>query len=125
MVEIFRPLFFVSGVYDQLSAIFSCCRILSNVVQNKQGETAAFEDASHLPLTAFKNATLYTTLSPCPMCAGAALFFKVKRVVIADNKNMGGSEEYLRSQGVEVIVINSEDCISMMADFIKMNPDKW
>lgn len=90
-----------------------------------QGETAAFEDAAHLPLKAFKNATLYTTLSPCPMCAGAVLFFQVKRVVIADNRNMSGREEFLRSHGVEVVVINDEKCIEMMRRFIEGNPQKW
>ncbi|TVY56829.1 Cytosine deaminase [Lachnellula cervina] len=90
-----------------------------------QGGTSAFENAKHHPLAAFKNGTLYTTLSPCPMCAGAAIFFQVKRIVIGENKNMSGREEYLRQHGIEVIVLNDQVSTKLMTDFITNQPQIW
>lgn len=86
---------------------------------------AAFEAARDLSLKHLKGSTLYTTLSPCPMCAGAAIFFKVKTVVIAENTNMSGSEDLLRNNGIEVIVLNDEDCADRMRDFIHGKPEQW
>jgi cytosine deaminase len=59
------------------------------------------------------------------MCAGAAIYFQVKRVVIGENKNMTGREEYLRSHGIEVIVLNDEKCEKLMTDFINDQPHVW
>ncbi|CAG9953764.1 unnamed protein product [Clonostachys rosea f. rosea IK726] len=89
------------------------------------GETSAFENAKNHPLAAFKDGTLYTTLSPCPMCAGAAVFFKVKKVVIGENKNMSGREEFLRQHGIEVVILNNQACDELMTDFITNKPHLW
>jgi len=69
--------------------------------------------------------TLYTSLSPCMMCAGTIVQFKIPRVIINDTKNFGGNEEFLRSNGVEAIDIAHTDSIALMAKFIKENPELW
>jgi creatinine deaminase len=89
------------------------------------GEMDAFENAGRQPASVYKNCTLYTTLSPCPMCTGAILLYGIPKVVIGENKTFLGSEQFLKENGVEVIVINDAECIEMMADFIKKNPELW
>ncbi|MCB2113905.1 MAG: nucleoside deaminase [Parvularculaceae bacterium] len=69
--------------------------------------------------------TLYTSLSPCMMCAGTIVQFKIARVIINDTRNFGGNEEFLRSNGVETIDIAHADSIALMAKFIAENPDLW
>jgi cytosine deaminase len=73
----------------------------------------------------YRDATLYTSLSPCMMCAGAIVQFKIPRVVINDTKNFGGNEEFLRARGVEVIDLEHADSIALMALFIRENPALW
>jgi creatinine deaminase len=68
---------------------------------------------------------MYTTLSPCDMCTGACVLYKVKRVVIGENKTFVGGEDYLKSRGIEVVVLDNEDCHKLMQDFIKKKPDDW
>lgn len=68
---------------------------------------------------------MYTTLSPCDMCTGAMILFKVKRVVIAENKNFRGGEDYLKSRGIEVVVLEDAECQTMMRKFIDEKPDVW
>lgn len=68
---------------------------------------------------------MYTTMSPCDMCTGACLLYKMKRVVVGENKSFMGGEEYLLSRGVEVIVLDNEDCKGLINQFIKYNPDIW
>jgi creatinine deaminase len=89
------------------------------------GEMDAFENAGRLPAAVYKNCTLYTTLSPCPMCTGAILLYGIPKVVIGENKTFLGSENLLTENGVEVIVVNNGECIEMMEDFIKNNPELW
>lgn len=89
-----------------------------------QGETAAFDSNRELPFEAWQGSTLYTTLSPCPMCAGAAIWFKVGKVVIGDNKNMSGREELLRSKGIEVVVLDDEECKEIWATFSREHPEE-
>ena len=72
-----------------------------------------------------KNSTLYTTLSPCPMCTGAILLYGIKKVVIGENKTFQGSENLLKQNGVEVIVLDNEECISLMENFIAEKPELW
>jgi creatinine deaminase len=67
----------------------------------------------------YRDTTLYTSLSPCMMCTGTIIQFGIPRVVVGENKNFGGNEEFLRSKGVEVIVVNDADCIDLMATFIR------
>ncbi len=73
----------------------------------------------------YKDTTLYTSLSPCMMCTGTIIQFGIPRVVVGENKNFGGNEEFLRSKGVEVIVVNDKDCIDLMARFISEKPQLW
>lgn len=68
---------------------------------------------------------MYTTLSPCDMCTGACILYKVARVVIGENKNFVGGEAYLKQRGVEVTVFNNEECKGLMGKFIKDHPDIW
>lgn len=69
--------------------------------------------------------TLVSTLSPCVMCTGTTLLYRVPRVVIGENRNFMGAEDLFRQRGVELIVLNDAECIQMMADFIRTHPDLW
>ena len=89
------------------------------------GEMDALENAGRQPASVYKNCTIYTTLSPCPMCTGAILLYGIPRVVIGENKTFLGSEQLLKENGVDVIVMNNGECIDMMEDFIKNNPGLW
>jgi cytosine deaminase len=73
----------------------------------------------------FRGATLFTTLSPCMMCAGTIVQFGVARVIVGENVNFGGNEQFLAERGVEVVILNDPDCIRMMGDFISQRPDDW
>ena len=73
----------------------------------------------------YKDTTLYTSLSPCMMCTGTIIQFGILRVVVGENKNFGGNEDFLRSKGVEVIVVNDKDCIDLMGRFINEKPQLW
>lgn len=68
---------------------------------------------------------MYTSLSPCDMCTGACVMYKVKRVVIGENKTFVGGEEYLKSKGIEVVVLQDEECQALMQKFIKEKPRDW
>lgn len=68
---------------------------------------------------------MYTTLSPCDMCTGACILYKVARVVIGENRTFVGGEEYLKQRGVEVVVLESEECIELMRTFIQEKPQVW
>ncbi len=89
------------------------------------GEMDALENAGRQEAKIYKESTLYTTLSPCPMCTGAILLYGIPKVVIGENKTFMGSEELLRSHGVEVIVLNDQNCINLMENFIEKNPKLW
>jgi len=89
------------------------------------GEMDALENARRQPASVYKKCTLYTTLSPCPMCSGAIILYGIPRVVIGENKTFMGEEDYLRSKGVDVEVLQNETCITMMRKFIKENPELW
>jgi cytosine/creatinine deaminase len=89
------------------------------------GEMNALENAGRQPASVYQRCTIYTTLSPCPMCSGAIVLYKIPHVVVAENKTFLGAEDYLRSQGVRVDVLQDEECIQMMRDFIAKNPALW
>ena len=89
------------------------------------GEMDALENAGRQRSSVYKECTLYTTLSPCPMCTGAILLYKIPRVVIGENKTFLGGEDLLIQNGVEVTVVNDKECIEMMEDFINTNPELW
>jgi len=89
------------------------------------GEMSALEDAGRLPASKYAGSTMYTTLSPCDMCTGACILYKVKRVVIGENKTFMGGEKYLKERGVEVVVLDSAECKQLMDQFIASNPTEW
>ena len=89
------------------------------------GEMDALENAGRQPASVYKDSVLYTTLSPCPMCTGAILLYGIPKVIIGENKTFKGAEELLVANGVKVVVVNDGECIAMMEDFIKTNPELW
>ncbi len=89
------------------------------------GEMDCLENAGRLPAAVYRRSTLYTTLSPCPMCSGAIVLYKIPRVVVGENQTFLGAEDYLRSQGVAVEVLQNADCIALMRRFIAANPALW
>ncbi|WP_105035760.1 nucleoside deaminase [Cryobacterium aureum] len=89
------------------------------------GETNCLENAGRLPASVYARATMVTTLSPCDMCTGAILLYKIPRVIIGENATFFGGEDYLRSRGVDVVVLDDEECIQLMSDFITAEPDLW
>ncbi len=91
----------------------------------KHGETDCIENAGRQKADVYQESTLYTTLSPCDMCTGTILLYKIPRVVIGENKNFQGNEALLKERGVEVIVLNDPETIEMMATFITKNPTLW
>ena len=88
-------------------------------------EMDCIENAGRLKASDYKRATLYSTLSPCDMCSGTALLYKIPKIVIGENITFQGSEEYLRSRGVELQILNDNDCIKLMEEFIKAKPELW
>jgi len=91
----------------------------------KHGETDCLEAAGRLPASVYARATMVTTLSPCDMCTGAILLYKIPRVIIGENRTFLGGEELLRSRGVEVVVMDDAECIELMEDFIAREPALW
>ena len=83
------------------------------------------ENAGRLSAADYERSTLYSTLSPCDMCSGAVLLYRIPRVVIGENQTFRGPEDYLRSRGVELEIVNDEECTKLMKDFIRENPDLW
>lgn len=89
------------------------------------GEMNCLENAGRQNAAVYRECTIYTTLSPCAMCTGAILLFGIPRVVIAENVTFLGSEDSLRTAGVEVSVLQDAECIRMMREFIEKNPELW
>ena len=88
-------------------------------------EMDCLENAGRLTAGDYARATLYSTLSPCDMCSGTALLYKIPRIVIGENKTFRGPEEYLRGRGVDLQVINDPECIELMRQFISDRPELW
>ena len=88
-------------------------------------EMNCLENAGRLKASVYQRCTLYSTLSPCPMCSGAALLYKIPRIVVGENVTFQGPEDYVRSQGVKVEVLNDSKCIRLMKDFIIAHPELW
>ena len=91
----------------------------------RHGETDALENAGRLPAADYARATMVTTLSPCPMCTGAVLLYGIPRVVIGENHTFLGDEDLLRQRGVEVVVLDNAECVTLMTDFIREQPSLW
>lgn len=88
-------------------------------------EMDCLENAGRLTAREYKRATLYSTLSPCDMCSGAVLLYGIKRVVIGENRTFKGPEEYVKSRGISLEILDNRECISMMSSFIKSSPVLW
>jgi len=89
------------------------------------GETSALENSGRLAASAYKGATMYTTLSPCDMCTGACILYGISRVVIGENNTFLGGEAYLRQRGIEVVNMQSKECQDLMESFIMEKPEVW
>ena len=88
-------------------------------------EMDAIEDAGRLKAGDYRRAVIYTTLSPCDMCSGTALLYSIPRIVIGENRTFRGPEEYLRSRGVVLEVLDDPECVRLMEEFIRARPDLW
>ena len=88
-------------------------------------EMNCLENAGRQKAANYRRCTLYSTLSPCPMCSGAALLYKIPRIIIGENVTFKGPEEYIRSQGIELEVLQDPVCIDIMRQFIAAHPDLW
>ncbi len=88
-------------------------------------EMDALERAGRLPAAAYRRSVLYSTLSPCDMCSGAVLLYGIPKVVVGEHRTFRGPEDYLRSRGVEVVVMDRADCVSLMEDLVAARPDLW
>ncbi|HEX4748010.1 MAG TPA: nucleoside deaminase [Bryobacteraceae bacterium] len=89
------------------------------------GEMDCIENAGRLAADTYRRSTIYTTLSPCPMCSGAIALYKIPRVIVGENQTFLGAEDYLRSLGVQIEVVQDEECIDLMRGFIADRPDLW
>lgn len=91
----------------------------------RHGETDCLENVGRLPASVYARSTLYTTLSPCFLCAGAVLLYKIPRIVIGENRTFQASEALLREHGVEVVVLDVPECVELMDTFIAEHPKIW
>jgi cytosine deaminase len=88
-------------------------------------EMDCLENAGRLKACDYQRAILYSTLSPCDMCSGAALLYKIPKIVIGENQTFQGPEDYLRSRGVQLEIVEDPQCIRLMRAFINTNPQLW
>ena len=89
------------------------------------GEMDCLENAGRLSAAVYRGCVLYTTLSPCPMCSGAIVLYRIPRVVVGENRTFLGAEAYLRAQNIQVDVLQDESCIELMRGFIAAHPELW
>jgi creatinine deaminase len=89
------------------------------------GEMDALENAGRQKAAFYRDCTLYTTLSPCPMCSGAIALYRIPRVVIGENRTFMGEEQWLADRGVEIVVLQDARCIELMRRFIAARPALW
>jgi cytosine deaminase len=88
-------------------------------------EMDCLENAGRLKPADYRQSVLYSTLSPCDMCSGTALLYRVPRIVIGENRTFRGPEDYTKSRGIELEVVDSGECIELMEEFIKARPELW
>jgi cytosine/creatinine deaminase len=88
-------------------------------------EIDALENAGRLSHAVYERSTLYTTLTPCYMCAGAVVRARIPRIVVGENRTVQGAEDWLPTMGVEVVILESAECIDLMAEFIAAEPELW
>src|SRR5215472_14312555 len=100
------------------------CRVQSGSPID-HGEMNCLRNAGRLSARVYQRSTMYTTLSPCPMCSGAIVLYKIPRVVVGENRTFLGAEDYLRANGIRVEVADDLECIQLMTDFITAHPQLW
>ena len=88
-------------------------------------EIDCLENAGRLTAADYARSVLYSTLSPCDMCSGAILLYGIPRVVVGENRTFHGPEEYLRARGVELDIVDNAECVQLMRDFVRSNPELW
>lgn len=88
-------------------------------------EMDCLENAGRLTARDYQRSTLYSTLSPCDMCSGTALLYKIPKIVIGEHQTFQGPEDYVRSRGVELVILDDPECIQLMRDFIAARPELW
>lgn len=88
-------------------------------------EMDCLENAGRLKARDYQRAVLYSTLSPCDMCSGTVLLYKIPKVIVGENTTFQGPEDYVRSRGVELVILNLPECISLMEEFIAARPELW
>jgi len=91
----------------------------------RHGEMDCLENAGRLRASVYARATMYSTLSPCPMCSGSILLYGIPRVVLGENRTFLGAEDHLRAHGVEVVNLDSAECVELMRRFIESYPEIW
>ena len=89
------------------------------------GEMNCLRNAGRLTSKVYRNCTLYSTLSPCPMCSGAIVLYGIPRVIAGENRTFCGAEDYLRSNGIQLEVLQDPECIELMTTFIRAHPELW
>lgn len=101
----------------------------NHLIQNDSvifhAEMDAIENAGRLNYEDYIKTTLYTTLSPCPMCSGAIILYNISRVVIGDNLTLKGAEDFLKDNGVEVVVLNYKKCKLLFEKYLELYSDSW
>ena len=88
-------------------------------------EMNCLENAGRQKASVYQRCTIYSTLSPCPMCSGAILLYGIPRVVVGENVTFRGPEDYVRAQGVQVDVVGNAECFQLMREFIAARPELW
>ncbi len=88
-------------------------------------EMNCLENAGRQQAAVYARCTIYSTLSPCPMCSGAIVLYKIPRVIIGENVTFQGGEEFMRGNGVQLEILQNAECIRLMRDFIRDRPELW
>ena len=88
-------------------------------------EMDCLENAGRLKASDYARSTLYSTLSPCDMCSGTALLYGIPRIVIGENRTFRGPEDYVRSRGVTLTIVDDAECVKLMRDFVAARPELW
>jgi cytosine/creatinine deaminase len=89
------------------------------------GEMNCLRNAGRLSSAIYRNCTIYSTLSPCPMCSGAIVLYKIPRVIAGENVTFQGAEDYMRSNGIVLDIVQDQECIELMTGFIEAHPELW
>ena len=88
-------------------------------------EMDCLESAGRLKAADYRRSILYSTLSPCDMCSGTALLYGIPKIVVGENRTFRGPEDYVRSRGVEIVVVDNQECRDLMTRFIQQHPELW